>query len=184
MKSSYFFLILFCCAFQLAAAQTNLVPNPGFEQYSQCPDEVNDLNPVDQVTKATGWSSYRDTPDYFNTCAPTSSSTTALVSVPYNGCGYQVPASGNAYCGLSSYVTNTLYREYLGAQLTSSLTIGQKQDRKCNDNRYRAGRCGGAGAERAQPLCRANQHQLLHTRGRRLCANGILQQSGQDHQNS
>src|SRR5436189_139332 len=78
----YFFLLL-----STSASAQNLVPNPSFEDTVACPTTV------DQVYKATGWHSYRPSPDYFNTCADSAS----LFSVPYNAFGYQYPRTGNAY---------------------------------------------------------------------------------------
>jgi hypothetical protein len=97
----------------------NLVPNPSFEQYSICPYAT------DQVNYSIGWTKYSCSPDYFNSCA-----TTQTVNVPYNFAGYQPAASGNAYCGLATYVSPTIvfnnYREYLGSVLISNLIVGVK----------------------------------------------------------
>lgn len=97
-------------------AQTNLVLNGSFESYSQCPSTSG------QPNYANGWNLLTNTPDYFNICA-----TNTAVSVPINFVGFQVPSSGNAYLGFVSYLSTTSnYREIVCAQLTTSLTIGQK----------------------------------------------------------
>jgi hypothetical protein len=101
-------------------AQQNLVPNPSFEIFSSCPNGLNSGSP-DELIKATGWCTYRETPDYYNNCA----NQTTAVSIPDNFCGYQLPASGNGYVGFQAYFT-TDFREVLGCQLTSTLIIGQK----------------------------------------------------------
>ena len=94
-------------------AQVNLVPNPSFEQYINCPSNVGEINQV------TNWSSFGESPDYFNAC-----SSTINADVPDNWLGHQFAASCNAYCGLSIYGLN--FREYLGAQLISQLNSGIK----------------------------------------------------------
>lgn len=117
------FNILLLASFLFAgksAAQVNLVPNPGFEIYTVCPNSLS-TTLIEQVNYATGWQAYRDTPDYFNSCATVSSG----VNVPGNFFGYQQEDTGNAYCGIFTYL-NADYREYIGCQLSSSLYIGQK----------------------------------------------------------
>lgn len=96
-------------------SQTNLVPNPSFEIYSSCPSNVG------EVFKATGWDSYRNTPDYFHTCA-----TISQMQVPKSYLGYQQPSTGNAYCGFIAYYGSGFDREIIGVPLTTSLTISQK----------------------------------------------------------
>jgi len=91
------------------------VPNPSFEDTVACPDATA------EVDRATGWSSFRQSPDYFNTCADSAS----YASVPNNAAGYQQPHSGNAYCGFQTFFTSD-YKEILGCQLSSPLTIGME----------------------------------------------------------
>jgi len=56
-----------------------------------------------------------------NSCAGTS------MSVPNNWGGYQQPASGNAYGAFATYANMPpTYREYVGGNLTTPLTIGTK----------------------------------------------------------
>ena len=92
----------------------NLVSNPSFEDHVGCPDGIG------QVSKATGWVSVRNSPDYFNSCSPT-----FYFSVPANDGGFQYPPSPDcsAYMGLFTYPVT---REYLGIQLSSPLTVGQR----------------------------------------------------------
>jgi hypothetical protein len=100
--------------------QVNLVQNPSFEEYSSCPFYQG------QIEYATGWYNFGYTPDYFNTC-----STNSNFSTPYNMCGYQNPATGNAYAGIYTYSTpqppiDINIREFIGTELSSSLSIGTK----------------------------------------------------------
>ena len=92
----------------------NLVPNPSFEDYLHCPSTVG------QVDSMINWYAVSQTPDYFNSCA----SSSTLVSVPYNFCGYQTAHYGGAYCGMFTYYPPN-YREYIGIQLSNTLLIGQ-----------------------------------------------------------
>lgn len=101
----------------LGYAQTNLVPNPSFEIYSNCP------NSSYQINYASGWDSFRNTPDYFNSCSSQGSG----FSVPNTVIGFQNAASGNAYAGFYSYFPSSGQpRECLGAALVSPLVIGTK----------------------------------------------------------
>jgi OmpA-OmpF porin, OOP family len=116
-KLLYIFLF-----FSSSLVAQNLVPNYSFEQYIQCPFDEN------QVAFSIGWKSYYATPDYFNACA-----TNPELSVPYNFYGsYQPPANGVAYSGFYAYWSPAFaggtknFREHIGRQLLSPLTIGQK----------------------------------------------------------
>lgn len=98
----------------------NLVNNWSFEDTISCPLGLGD------ITKASGWSSYKETPDYFNSCN-TDTIGTSFAGVPENYFGYQNAKSGNAFTGFYVYYPNTLnYREILGSQLSAPLNIGQK----------------------------------------------------------
>jgi len=97
----------------------NLVPNPSFEEYTNCPVSTN------QVYRATGWCININTSDYYNSCATYNS----MVGVPNSGQGYQCPATGSAYCGFIAYrelQPHPQYREYFGRALSQQLIIGQK----------------------------------------------------------
>jgi hypothetical protein len=109
------YLILFCALLfnSTAAKCQNLVPNPSFEFYSQCPFSIN------QIHFATGWSSFRETPEYFNSC------NAGNFSMPCNARGCQHAATGNGYASLYNFSTAVDFREYIGIQLSSPLVIGQ-----------------------------------------------------------
>lgn len=80
-------------------AQQNLVPNPSFEEYSECPNSPGGVGD-DELEKAVGW--YKPslaTTDYYNSCA----SNNFGVSVPNNWMGVQEAFHGNAYVGLDTY---------------------------------------------------------------------------------
>jgi hypothetical protein len=87
-------LTLFCilvCSGISYGQWPNMVPNGNFETFTQCPTATG------QSALCTGWSSVNQySPDYYNVCATPAS----FVSVPTNGYGSELPASGNAYMGV------------------------------------------------------------------------------------
>jgi gliding motility-associated-like protein len=91
----------------------NLVPNPNFETFSNCPYSIS------QINFAPPW--YTPTvasPDYFNSCT-----TTFGIDVPNNFGGYQFPLNGEGYLGCFFKAPQD-YREYLQVQLDSPLEEG------------------------------------------------------------
>lgn len=116
MKSIVYNLCLFLVSLQ-GFAQVNLVPNPSFEDYTQCPTGF------DQIDRATGWSSYANSPDYIQSC------TSGPLSVPSNSFGYQSAKEGSAYSFIFTYDTQFLpfvYREYIGIRLNDELVVGTR----------------------------------------------------------
>jgi len=112
MKKNVLILFLFLGFF--TKAQYNLVPNPSFESYSNCPTTNNQLN------YATGWinPTTSGTPDYYNSC----SSSFGVPSYCYCSSVFQYPRTGNAYSGIWCYdkmVNNA--REYMQIQITNTL---------------------------------------------------------------
>lgn len=115
---SLFFVLFFV---EMVMGQ-NLVPNPGFEDYTNCPNDVGELY------CATGWKNCSNqttgSPDYFNICA---NATTPYVGVPNTLLGFQQPHSGNGYAGIICYETGaTNWREIIGTKFLTPMTIGQK----------------------------------------------------------
>lgn len=106
-----------CCLLGIntwVIAQINLVPNPSFEEYTDCPTGVPDLE-----GKCNNWTPFRGTPDYFNNCSP-------IVGFN-NPFGYQVARTGNAYAGFGNFQkTISNMREQVGVELLSQLEIGIK----------------------------------------------------------
>ncbi|MFM9986707.1 MAG: T9SS type A sorting domain-containing protein [Flavobacteriales bacterium] len=96
-------------------AAQNLVPNPSFEQYTQCPSGG------DLVAYCTHWWDWIQSPDYFNVCAAETE-----VGIPSNQFGNQSPSSGTGYIGLFTYYSNKeSYREVAVTQLNNPLEVGQ-----------------------------------------------------------
>ena len=90
----------------------NLVPNPDFEEHQTCPTEIG------EIETASSWMNIGNSPDYFNECADDT------VGVPFNALGYQWPADGTAYAGLTigPLAQN---KEYMQAELTENLAPGE-----------------------------------------------------------
>ncbi|MFY7964847.1 MAG: T9SS type A sorting domain-containing protein [Chitinophagaceae bacterium] len=104
-------------------AQTNLVPNPSFEQYTTCPTATRADKP-----------DYWFKPDlrgaaYCNAC-----SSSPYVGVPYNlpvgDTGFQYARTGSAYIGMF-YLNGANLRNYYEVQLWDSLRQGQYYYAEC-----------------------------------------------------
>lgn len=97
-------------------SQNNLVPNPGFELYSNCPSNLS------QINNATHW--FQPfiggvSTDYFHQC-----STNTLSGIPSNYFGYQYAHNGIGYAGIQTWSGTFNIREYLEIELTDSLIQG------------------------------------------------------------
>lgn len=99
---------------QNVPSDVNLVYNHSFEDYIECPKKI-DAKGV--LTTVEAW--YQPTAgsaDYFNRCSARD------CAVPQNKLGYQLPHSGDGYCGI--YCSKDEYREYLQTQLREPLCPG------------------------------------------------------------
>jgi gliding motility-associated-like protein len=115
MMKSFYFLVI--SAIPVAATAQNLIPNPGFEIYSECPQQHGQLERADGWFSPTGAS-----PDFLNAC---STGNEGEVSVPVNFFGYQQARTGNGYAS-SIYRSQTEnYREYLSIGLNQPLISGE-----------------------------------------------------------
>jgi hypothetical protein len=103
--------LAFAVLLTVVTAAQNLVPNPSFEEYDQCPNWISQLDFVSQ------WSTAGITPDYFNAC-----STVDEVEIPQNAVGHQWPAGGNGYVG--AMTGPAYYKEYIQARLLEPLIPG------------------------------------------------------------
>ena len=116
------YMLLLTCSFQSVVSQ-NLVPNPSFELFEDCPPYPG------QIHLATDWDAPNNkTTDYFHRCSPFENG----ASVPTNLVGTQEPFDGNAYAGIRTWIPtiegNPIYREYLSTQLLNPLEAGQKYE--------------------------------------------------------
>ncbi len=95
-------------------AQQNLVPNPSFEDYWECPYAEDQLSLSKQWHKAN-----LSTSDYFNSCQINQS---LGVSVPSVWSGHQLAFDGNAYTGIIIYEgTAPTVSEYIQCKLNQKL---------------------------------------------------------------
>jgi outer membrane protein OmpA-like peptidoglycan-associated protein len=92
----------------------NLVPNPGFESYQQCPGTFSQ---APHEFRVEGWrSATLGTPDYFNTCS------NGEANVPHNWAGVSDACEGKGYAGIYTWSNaDSCYREYLQCTLTEPL---------------------------------------------------------------
>ena len=102
-------------------AQLNLVPNPGFEIYSSCPQYPPDGN----IDRATPWFQPNvafNSSDFLHTC----DTNDTYMSVPTNYFGSQLPNSGNGYSGIVCFAVPSPNnaREYLEVELLDTLNAG------------------------------------------------------------
>ena len=88
----------------------NLVPNPSFEIYVSLPSGYG------QIQKAQPWYSVNGTPDFFHILS-------SGAPVPTNFFGNQMPRTGSGYAGIARK-SNDQYHEFMGAPLTTPLTVG------------------------------------------------------------
>lgn len=107
------------------ACGVNMVPNPSFERYTNCPSMIS------QFDFAAPWFTPSDgTSDLFSSCGGPWSS----VSTPTNLAGDQIPQDGQAYAGavvwsiygLNPNSTYRDYREYLEVPLRGTLVGGAR----------------------------------------------------------
>ncbi len=127
MQSTKLFLpvlLFFVFQFQLSA-QTNLVPNGGFEAAGTCP------NYPGQINYATGWNNVNlvynsfsvGTPDFFHACGTSSAGYSA--QPPATFAGTCTPNTGSGFSALVMYNTGYAdYREYMSTQLSCPMVSG------------------------------------------------------------
>ena len=110
-----FCLFVFCIFSFSSIAQTNLVPNPSFEELEACPRWLGDIHFKD-------WWAFKDSPDCYNKSCGVSN-----CEIPKNFAGFQYPINPieNGYAGLIFYRPGG-YREVIGCELKSPLASGGK----------------------------------------------------------
>lgn len=106
----------------LAQSAPNLVKNPGFEDYKECPRSHNPENQSHKIIPGWTYPSFA-APDYFNRCSP---SNPDGVSVPRNFAGISQPKAGNGYVGAILSGTSESRREYLQGEFEKPLEAGKQ----------------------------------------------------------
>ena len=97
----------------------NLVPNPSFEEYSQCPWTTGGFG---QLYFAFPWHNPSiGSPDFFNAC-----DTSQHMSVPNNSFGNENAHTGIGYSGIYCYYAWVLAREYIQVHLKDSLLMNTR----------------------------------------------------------
>lgn len=114
MKYISFCLFILGLLISASACGQNLVPNPSFEEYLECPNGEYDID------LAFPWTSYDHTPDYFNACDETNGA-----GVPYSAIyGYQYPYHGVGQAGFIAIGFQNIH-EVIGAELISPMEVGE-----------------------------------------------------------
>jgi OmpA-OmpF porin, OOP family len=95
----------------------NLVPNPDFEEYFNCPQSINTNKANTKV--APHWNSPNyGTPDLYNRCSKYQMGT-------QNVTGVTNPFKGDGFAGIVIWEKKRSYREYLQVKLNESLKTNQ-----------------------------------------------------------
>lgn len=115
------FTLVFALSISCGIHCQNLVPNPSFESFDECPIEFGSFNGFLQDWVTTSVSGQAGTPDFYSACNTDECS----VDVPSNRSADFAPAhSGQGYAGLFTYYTgsaNLEAREYMTVQLDQPL---------------------------------------------------------------
>lgn len=125
MAIKFFSLCCFCLTVTVNAfcqPFVNLVPNPSFEEFQNgCPANFHEM--------PLHWTWWRESPNSFSTCVQPQNLFDSLGWAPWNGFGYQEPASGKSYVGACAFSPDPFwggnFREYLGCELTEPLVVGE-----------------------------------------------------------
>lgn len=124
MTTRFFSLLLLLFFISTFTTAQNLVPNHSFEEFEDgCPAGFHEM--------PSSWTRWKESPNSFSTCLDPQNLNDSLGWAPWNGFGYQWPADGESYVGLSAFspspsiVTANDFREYLGCELLDPLEIGE-----------------------------------------------------------
>lgn len=114
-------LLLFCLIFSQKGLSQNLVPNPYFSDFIRCPENRG------EIIQAFPWyTPNQKTTDFAHEC-----STNGITSIPINNWGIEVPAVGQGYAGIRTWLAQLFvdgarnYREYLAVEMMDSLIVGE-----------------------------------------------------------
>lgn len=132
---TFLLLLLASVCLSFSAGAQNLVPDPSFEDYDNCPGSFGQIMwnpgpPPYPKTLKDWYSVLWNSPDYYNSCTGN-----IYASVPQNFHGYQVPRTGNAYIGLAysagpdrDFTAQASYHEFVKCRLTSPMVAGVTYD--------------------------------------------------------
>lgn len=114
-------LLAILCVTQSVAFGQNVIPNPGFEEHTDCSPYLGTGGATTPL--CTDWTpATKGSSDYYNVCNPG-----IITGVPKNFFGKMMPESGNAYVGEYTYAPQAPNgsNEYIMTSLPA-LTPGQK----------------------------------------------------------
>jgi hypothetical protein len=112
-------ITIILCVIQLTLWSQNLVTNPSFEDYLDCPFSTAELD-----NQVVDWFSWQESPDFYHVC---SNELDGFAGIPSNAVGIQFPITGSAYTGLVTYThTDPEIREYMATPLAIPLVEGQE----------------------------------------------------------
>ncbi|MBL7683008.1 MAG: gliding motility-associated C-terminal domain-containing protein [Flavipsychrobacter sp.] len=118
--------LLFALVFAYPLHAQNLVSNPGFEDYYQCPTGISGIDFTSSPTVKDWLSAAASTtPDYCNSCAAPNSG----VHVPEVTFGHQPAHGGNAYAGIILWEernSGLRFGEYVQTKLSTPMIAGRK----------------------------------------------------------
>ena len=124
MKKNLLILLLFMFS-RTGLHSQNLVVNPDFEIYGIVPCGWT-ASSVDFANATSGWTSPTGaTPDIFSTLINPSCTNFLPHSTDITANGWQAPHSGEIFAGFYTQVGSSTWREYLQAQLSQPMTVGE-----------------------------------------------------------
>ena len=106
-------IFLFFLVFACAASAQNLVPNPGFEEFTVCPGSYT--RQKEDLPVLHWYSPNAGTPDAYNACSKGEG------DVPYNWAGVSEAWEGAGYAGIYVWFSGKNFREYLQCKMNSPL---------------------------------------------------------------
>lgn len=98
-----------------AYSQENLIYNPSFEEYLECPQKIEPYGYMSEVI--AWWQPTGGSADYYHKCG------SRHCTIPKNKLGIQKPRTGLGMVGI--YTSKTDYREYIQTELKSPLEKGE-----------------------------------------------------------
>src|SRR5688572_28444756 len=113
-------IVILLTFISVGAIAQNLVPNPGFEEITICPQSFYIRS---EDFAIPGWTSATlGTPDLFHACSKEEA------GVPFNWTGESNAHSGKGYAGIYVWDTEVKanYREYLQGELAEPIKAGHK----------------------------------------------------------
>lgn len=133
-KALAYAALLMACLLHFPCAGQNLVPNPSFESYNNCPNSISGLEfspSYNYFPTVQAWVNplQKGSADYFNICA----SAVSGVKIPANSFGYQPSRTGSGYVGIIAWEGRLVngnmvnqFGEYIQCRLTQPLSAGAR----------------------------------------------------------